>query len=243
MTPKNLAVCFAPTIIIPQNISSDPATLLYDSHQVTEYLAYIIEHSQEIFPIVPTPNFTPLEFDLMEDEFEIEPMPIALSIADESCFVSKKTLADTKRSQFARTRATSAPLASDPNQRKPTTPPKHKQKSGPQLLRTPNEKKKHMLKQTSIFSKKPKSKSDKIAKELEEDEEQKIKRNTSEQMVIEITGAPEDESTQEQTKHKRRALVRLNTRSKRISIKTDKLKEGEDEYINENSTRDDGKPH
>jgi len=137
-----------------------------------------------------------------------------------------------------------------------------KQKSGsPQLIRTPNEKKKHMLRQASmaVFSKKMRSKSEKTPKNQTEsendDEDQKnIKRNASEQIVIEISGTnPPDEevpiaTTENQTSKqpKKRGLVRLNTRNKRISIKTEKLKEEDINNINnttENSTRDDGKPH
>jgi len=86
-----------------------------------------------------------------------------------------------------------------------------------------------------MFSKKMiKSKSDKSIKETAVDEEeQKMKRNGSEQMVIEIT-APEEEELHQ--KHRKKSLVRGNTKNKRISIKSDKTKE------DENNTRDDGKP-
>eukprot|EP01126_Amoeba_proteus_P049684 TRINITY_DN5824_c0_g1_i4.p1 TRINITY_DN5824_c0_g1~~TRINITY_DN5824_c0_g1_i4.p1 ORF type:complete len:965 (-),score=185.67 TRINITY_DN5824_c0_g1_i4:213-3107(-) len=59
MTPTNLAVCWTPTIIIPQRISFCPEKMLYDSHVTTQFLAWIIEHSHTLWPPLTAGMVTP----------------------------------------------------------------------------------------------------------------------------------------------------------------------------------------
>eukprot|EP01126_Amoeba_proteus_P054119 TRINITY_DN6633_c0_g1_i19.p2 TRINITY_DN6633_c0_g1~~TRINITY_DN6633_c0_g1_i19.p2 ORF type:complete len:649 (-),score=155.02 TRINITY_DN6633_c0_g1_i19:238-2184(-) len=54
MTPRNLAVCWTPTIIIPKTISVEPSKMFMDTNATTQYLSWIIENSPVLWPPIPS---------------------------------------------------------------------------------------------------------------------------------------------------------------------------------------------
>uniref|UniRef100_A0A6B2KZK3 Rho-GAP domain-containing protein n=1 Tax=Arcella intermedia TaxID=1963864 RepID=A0A6B2KZK3_9EUKA len=72
MAPKNLAICFAPTVIIPKQLANDAQTALIESPSVTSHLAFIVENLDDIFPVVPDP-FASLPAPKLEIPAEVVP--------------------------------------------------------------------------------------------------------------------------------------------------------------------------
>jgi hypothetical protein len=71
MDAKNLSICFAPTVILPKNISDDPTTLM-ETPTVTSHLAWIVENVDEVFPVCsdpfPTMDILPVNLDKSIEE-------------------------------------------------------------------------------------------------------------------------------------------------------------------------------
>uniref|UniRef100_A0A6B2L8D2 Rho-GAP domain-containing protein n=1 Tax=Arcella intermedia TaxID=1963864 RepID=A0A6B2L8D2_9EUKA len=72
MTANNLAICFAPTIILPASVYNDPQAILSDTHVTTDYLRYIIENSSLLFPTKPYSICPPVGFPPFSDEDIVE---------------------------------------------------------------------------------------------------------------------------------------------------------------------------
>uniref|UniRef100_A0A6B2L1X4 Rho-GAP domain-containing protein n=1 Tax=Arcella intermedia TaxID=1963864 RepID=A0A6B2L1X4_9EUKA len=202
MTPKNLAVCFAPTIIIPNNVSSDPAAVLYDSHLVTELLSFIIANVDKMFPKCPYEAFSP-----PEPPPEVQETEYAQAIN----LLTKKSYLVNKRSQFSKARSSSAPSITVEGQKVPppvTTPggsgPGNPLATSEKKTSTFKEKRKAVMRQSSLsaFAKKTRPRSESAKKPHEANK--KNETITEEELPDHLLVVEEEEekSTMEKEKDK-----------------------------------------